>query len=265
MLTVTTGVVCSAGVGSARGGLRTNLDNYLVAEAGEVTWRDGDADHHQPTTGAGTLVAVAGGVGSRTGDLAATTAVRVLAKLHSGAYPRKPARVLSRYLTESHDRLYARSREQKQVLGASLTTVWMHGASAGWAHVGDSRLYLLRGGRMTSLTAEHTLDELSRRRGRVPEGDADAVIQRFMQGSAGLGDDARIHLEMGLDAGVEQLESGDRLLLCTRGLWESVDAPSLANVLMNVPEAQAAAVACLERAIARGARANLTAIVVRVQ
>ena len=85
-----------------------------------------------------------------------------------------------------------------------------------------------------------------------------------MWGSDGLGDDATLRLEPGLDAGTEYLEVGDRLVLCTDGLTDVVDDVSLYAVLRNVPDAQRAAVGLAERARARGSQSHVSAVVVRV-
>jgi serine/threonine protein phosphatase PrpC len=60
------------------------------------------------------------------------------------------------------------------------------------------------------------------------------------------------------------MRAGDRLLLATDGVFGFVDETSLADVLRNTPAAQSAAVACMERAVARGSNDNLTAVVVVV-
>lgn len=252
------GVACSPprGAGGAVG-----VDNYLIAEGGQLRYRGPDGEVREAVSGRGLLVGVSRGVGKQA-DVAASAAVRVLGKLYGQAWPRKPARVLTRYLAQAHDRLYGRTRAHGQLLGASLCALWAEGDLAGWVQVGDARVYLYRDGRMTQLSTDHTQANFARRNSRTPGVDAEQVAQRFIQGSSGLGDDTRLHLELGLDAGNEVLEPGDRLLLCTRGLWESVDPASLADVLANVPEPQAAAVIAMERALARGATAELTALVV---
>jgi serine/threonine protein phosphatase PrpC len=91
------------------------------------------------------------------------------------------------------------------------------------------------------------------------------LAQNFIFGSRGLGDDAELRLEAGRDSGRYRLERGDRLLLCTDGLWGAVDDVSVADVLRHTPDPQAAAVACMERAIARGSTDNITVIVARVE
>lgn len=262
----TIGLVCSVGVGKTRGGRARNEDNYLVCRDGRCTWREGEAERGEPSGGEGLLVAVCDGMGGhKDGEVAATTAARVLAKLYRPGVPRDPARALRRYILESHRRLHWRAREHGAVtMGTTLTTCWIIDGVASWAQVGDSRLYLYRDGKLHQISADHTRDEFARRDGRGKVSDGHHLAQNFIYGSRGLGDDSSLRLENGLDAGQLEVLKGDRIVICSDGLWGSVDDVSIADVLEHTPEPQAAAVACMERAIARGATDNITVMVVRV-
>lgn len=260
------GVVCSVGIGPDRGGRSENEDNYLICQGGRAVWREGDAERSKPAEGRGLLVAVADGMGGHDGgELASTVAVRVLAKLYGSGAPSDPDRALRRYVLDAHRRLYERARDRGPVtMGTTLTAAWVTGGHVHWVQVGDSRLYLFRNGRIECLTTDHTRREFAQRDGR-PEGhQPEALAQGFIFGSRGLGDDANIRVEAGIDSGRALLQRGDRLLLCTDGLWSVVDDVSIADVLRHTPDPQAAAVACLERAIARGSTDNITALVARV-
>lgn len=265
-MSCTVGVVCSTGVGYARGGRARNEDNYLVCRDGRVAWRDGNAERVEAGAGAGTLVAVCDGMGGHAdGDVAATAAVRVIAKLWRPEAPADPARALRRFVLESHRRLYERARgdQARPNMGTTLTACWVVGGVAAWAHVGDSRLYLFRDGELRQLTADHTRNEFARRDGRAETPHGHALAQSFIFGSRGLGDDAAVRLDSGRDAGTEPLRPGDVLLLCTDGLWGTLDDAEIAHVLAGHPDPHAAALAGAERAIANGATDNVTALVLR--
>jgi protein phosphatase len=150
-------------------------------------------------------------------------------------------------------------------MGTTLSVCWLLNGNAAWAQVGDSRIYLFREDRLVQLTADHTANEFARRDGlgEVPDGD-NTLAQSFIFGSRGLGDNTSLRLEPGLDSGLEPLASGDRLLICSDGLWGAVDDASMADVLRNTPDPQAASVALMERAVARGSTDNITVLVVRV-
>lgn len=266
MADVTIGVVCSIGIGEARGGRDRNEDNYLVCHRGGVEYLDGERDVRQIGGGDGALLAVADGMGGHAdGHVASTTAVRVIAKLYKPGAPRDPVKALVRYLQDAHQRLYWKARDRGPVtMGTTLSVAWIRDGFCTWAQVGDSRIYLFRDSQLKALTPEHTANEFARRDGRPQRPEGEALAQSFIYGSRGLGDNTRLRIEPGRDASTLALEKGDRLLLCSDGLSGSVDDPSIADVLRNTPEPQAAAVALMERAVTRGSTDNITVLVVRV-
>lgn len=262
----TVGVVCSVGVGAARGGRSRNEDNYLICQDNQVTYMDGDQERRAVGGGDGVLVAVCDGMGGHEdGHVASSAASRVLAKLYRPGTPKDPPRALLRYIQDAHERLYWKARAKGPVqMGTTVSVCWLLNGCAAWAHVGDSRIYLFRNDRLTQLTHDHTQNEFNRRDGRPATAEGSALAQSFIYGSRGIGDNTRLRLEPGLDTGNEPLQAGDRLLLCSDGLWGAVDDASISDALRNTPEPQAAAVALTERAIARGSTDNITVLVIRV-
>ena len=99
------------------------------------------------------------------------------------------------------------------------------GRSAYWAHVGDSRIYQLRGGRVLERTRDHSHVELLLREGLITEaagaGPSDAQLRRMLprRRPAAAGDDAQRP---------PRAEPGDVLLLCTDGLWAELDDEQIA-------------------------------------
>jgi len=260
------GLVCSVGVGPERGGRSDNEDNYLICQDGRVSYRVGDGERVERAEGVGRLLVVCDGMGGHeNGALASTVAVRVMAKLYASGRPRDPDRALHKYVLDAHRRLHERASTAGNVaMGTTLTACWVLGGHASWVQVGDSRLYLYRDGQLRCVTPDHTRREFARRDGVTEGEEAENLAQNFIFGSRGLGDDAGLRLEPGRDSGRVALQRGDRILLCTDGLWGSVDDVSIAHVLKHTPDPQAAAVACMERAIARGSTDNITVIVARV-
>jgi len=92
----------------------------------------------------------------------------------------------------------------------------VQGSSAYWAHVGDSRIYLLRGGAVVSRTRDHSHVELLLRAGRITERQAqDHPMRNYVECCIG-GDP--VLPEMSL-SGRNALQAGDVMLLCSDGLW----------------------------------------------
>ncbi len=263
-MSATVGVVCYVGLGPERGGRARNDDNYLVCDAGQVAYRDGDRERVRPVEGSGTLLAVADGMGVlRDGDVAASVAVRVMAKLYGAGHPADAERALRRYLLDAHRQLHAQIGDPPQ-LGTTLTVAWLLDGRVAWAHVGNSRLYLYRSGALRQLSVDQTRAEFARRDNTPVHGPPDALAQGFILGSRGLGADGGLRIDAGIDSGTEVLQRGDRVLLCSDGLTGAVADAFIADVLANTPDPQAAAVACAERAVARGGRDNITVLVARV-
>lgn len=263
---VTVGIVCSIGVGHERGGRKQNEDNYLVCTDGKVAFLQDEAEVVQPATGDGQLYGVFDGMGGHQhGDIASTTAARVLAKLYRPGTPNHPARALKRYIRDAHRRLYWKTREAGPVqMGTTLVAAWLLGETLHWCSVGDSRIYLYRDGTLRQLSTDHTRAEFARRDDRPIPTEPDGLAQSFLYGSRGQGDDSQIRLELGPDADSLPILVGDRILLCSDGLSGTVDDVSIADVLRNTPLSQGAAVALTERAIARGSTDNITALVISI-
>ena len=96
-----------------------------------------------------------------------------------------------------------------------------------WAHVGDSRIYLLRGGRIATRTRDHSHVELLLREGLIAESEMRGhPMRNFVE--CCLGGDLPLP-DMSVTARYK-LEPGDALLACTDGLWSGLEDEDLALV-----------------------------------
>ena len=134
-----------------------------------------------------------------------------------------------------------------------------------WAHVGDSRLYLLRGDDLVQVTRDHTRGEFAQRDGRATPREPGALCQGFLFGSRGLGDDRSIRIDPGKDTGRIPLAPGDRVLLCSDGLYGHLNVDELRHALADTPDAPAAASLLVETALDNESDDNLTALVIAVE
>lgn len=261
------GVVCSVGVGPERGGRSRNEDNYLVCRDGRVVWREGDREaRHAVAEAPGVLLAVADGMGGHEdGELASAAAVQAVSRLYTRQRPADPEQVLRGFLLDAHARIRARVAVGGPVkMGTTLTVAWVLGAEAHWVHVGDSRLYHWRAGRLTRLSRDHTRAEFAARDRRQEPKNPQYLSQNFIYGSRGLGDDAGLRIDRGIDTGTVTLQAGDRLLLCSDGLSGRVEDAWIAAALQNTPDPAACAGGLLERAIANMSDDNVTVLILRV-
>jgi PPM family protein phosphatase len=263
---VTIGVVCTTGIGPDRGGRSRNEDNYLVCRGGQIRYRKADAEEVRDSETFGVLLAIADGMGGhRDGDLASTAAVQAMSRLFKRGLPADPEEALREHVLTCHRRLRRKAAEHGPVrMGTTLTSAWVIGGQLAWTHVGDSRLYLCRDGELETLTRDHTRGEFARRDGRPVGNDQGFLAQNFIYGSRGIGDDAAIRVDPGLDSGSFPLLLGDRLLLCSDGLSAFVDEERILDVLRHRPEPQAAASMLMERASASGSDDNISVLIARI-
>ena len=103
----------------------------------------------------------------------------------------------------------------------------VQGANAYWAHIGDSRVYLLRGGRVQERTRDHSHVELLLRAGRITERQAqDHPMRNYVECCIG-GDPTLPEMSI---SGRRPLQVGDVLMLCSDGLWAGVKDEQLASL-----------------------------------
>ncbi len=263
------GVHCSRGVGPRRGGRARNEDNFLIAYRGRARFLEGGAEREVRTqNGAGLMVVVADGMGGHdNGALASAAAVQAMLKLYSRGRPRAPGHTLTQFVRNAHTRLRSRAASSGAAnMGTTLTVLWIIDNDAWWVHVGDSRLYHLRGGGLSQLTRDHVREEFARRDGRPIPDRPGALSQSFIYGSRGLGNDLDIRLDDGIDTGRVMLKPHDRFMLCSDGISGALDHDRLADTLSPRAESTPtdAAGVLARSAMEAGTTDNITAIVVQV-
>jgi len=103
----------------------------------------------------------------------------------------------------------------------------VQGANAYWAHIGDSRVYLLRGGQVQERTRDLSHVELLLRAGRITERQAqDHPMRNYVECCIG-GDPTLPEMSI---SGRRPLQAGDVLMLCSDGLWAGVKDEQLASL-----------------------------------
>ena len=140
-------------------------------------------------------------------------------------------------------------------MGTTATLLHVSGSTAFWAHVGDSRLYLLRGDRFCQITRDHSYVEDLVEQGEITEAEARIHPRRNLLTRA-----VGIETELVVDTGSFPLEAGDVLLLATDGLTKLVSDPEIVMLLRSGAADPAAEL--IRAALAAGGTDNITAIVV---
>jgi serine/threonine protein phosphatase PrpC len=126
-------------------------------------------------------------------------------------------------------------------------------------HVGDSRAYRLRRGRLEQLTRDHSLVEEMRRKGQITDAQAEDHPQRSIITRA-LGPEPEVEV----DVQTVPAAPGDLFLLCSDGLTTMVDEERIAAVLAGAGSMREAVRALVDEANGAGGRDNITALAFRL-
>ena len=208
------------------------------------------------------LLAVADGVsGEEGGELASGMAIEVTLR----AYRESPAswgpgKRLYRAAQQANIEIYDRSLVVTELRGmaTTLTAIVIDGDTLYAAHVGDSRLYLIRDGSVVQKTKDHTVVGERRRLGLMSAKSARSHPKRSVL-TRSLGRE----LIVAVDRIAFPIMGGDVLVVCSDGLYNVLDDDQiLAEVATKDPASACAAL--VERSNARGTPDNLTVAVVQV-
>jgi protein phosphatase len=144
-------------------------------------------------------------------------------------------------------------------MGTTMTLACSLGPSLIIGHVGDSRAYLLRDGRMCQLTRDHTVVQSLVDAGQLTPGQAEHhPLRHVLTASLGGGVDSCEG-----DFQRAGLADGDQLLLCTDGLTSMVDAGAIMGVLRGAASAGEACQALVAAALDNGGQDNVTVALAR--
>ena len=205
------------------------------------------------------LFAVADGMGGHAaGEVASEIAVRVLSELA----PEHPdVEALGRAIEEANRAVIQAAREGRgrQGMGTTMTAAMLEGERLVIAQVGDSRAYLLHQGKLQQLTRDHSLMADMIEAGQLTPEEARTHPQRSVITRA-LGSDAHLHP----DIYEINVETGDRLRICSDGLSGMIFDDQIENTLRRVQDPQRCASQLVNEAIAAGGHDNVTVIVADV-
>jgi protein phosphatase len=208
------------------------------------------------------LVAVADGVsGEEGGEVASQTAVEVTLRAYRDS-PASwgPAKRLFRAAQDANIEIHDRALVVPELrrMSTTLTAVAVDGSTAHAVHVGDSRLYLIRDGRLLQKTKDHTVAARRRRMGVVS-----AERMKDHPGRSTLTRSLGRELIAAIDRITFQVAGGDVLLLCSDGLYNVLDDDEILRGAL-AGETEAACTQLVEAANAGGAPDNVTVGVIRV-
>ena len=198
---------------------------------------------------AASMVAVADGMGGHQGgEVASATAIETLSTSVGG---QTSVEALMEAVQAANRAVLEHSNRSPELRGMGPTLCAVN--------VGDSRVYLLRGDEYAQISEDHSFVEALVRDGRLTREQADVHPQRNVLTRA-LGVDPHVDV----DGWMVTVETGDRFLLCSDGLFNEVTDEAVATMLRAHDDPQAAADALVDAANAGGGRDNVTCVVLDV-
>ncbi len=236
-------------VGVRRSHNQDDLAVHLAADEGQWEQR-------------GHLFMVADGMGAHAvGEKASEQAASVVPHIYHKHTREGPATALRKAFVEANASIHACGQQNRefQGMGTTSTALLLRPEGAWVAHVGDSRIYRVRDGRIEQLTYDHSLVwEYARIKKIDPSQVVDIpanVIHRC------LGPEPLVQVDV---EGPHPVQPGDAYLLCSDGLSGQVSDAEMGAVVTALPPAEACRF-LVDLANLRGGPDNITVIVVRVQ
>jgi protein phosphatase len=211
----------------------------------------------------GILLVVADGMGGHSaGEVASGLAVDAVHRLYFEGEGDAPASLLDAFLGANRRILEeVERRPQTRGMGTTCTALVIRGNEAHWAHVGDSRLYLVRAGRAYQLTQDHSAVALLVAAGEISREEARHHGEKNVLVRA-LG----TRPDVVIDAGQPPLEivAGDRFLLTSDGLHDQLTDDELGTTVATGDPAVVCA-ALVAAARSRGGPDNITVALAEVR
>jgi PPM family protein phosphatase len=238
------------------------FDVALLSHPGTARTNNEDAcgrHHEEPHR---ILVVVADGLGGYEGGEEAS---RLAVEVTIEAFRESPvawgsAKRLARAVQQANIAIHDRAMIVTELrhMRSTVTAIVVEGRELYVAHVGDCRLYLVRGASLLQLTKDHTVAAGRARLGLVRDDQVVAHPDRSTLTRC-LGEG----LIVAIDRIARALQGGDLLLICSDGLYTALDEPTL-HELATTGSAEEACRALIDRANAGGAPDNVTAAVLRM-
>lgn len=158
---------------------------------------------------------------------------------------------LAKAVEESNRQIFLKGSQNKNLfgMGTTISLVYFLNQKAYWAHVGDSRIYILRKGNLKQITKDHTLAS-------AKEGKRNHILTRAL----GVQENVKV------DTGVTPLFPKDRLLLCSDGLYNALKDEKIASLLdTSKPISEELVQKMVEKANELDGSDNITAILMQIE
>jgi len=198
--------------------------------------------------------------GAQAGEVASKTSIDSF----QGELPEgPPERVLKQTIEGANRAIHRLARTDPNLTGMGTTTTAAildpEAEEVAIGHVGDSRAYRLRRGKLERLTRDHSLVEEMRRKGQLTEAQAEDHPQRSIITRA-LGPEPEVEV----DLQTVPAQAGDVFLICSDGLTSMLDDEHIERLLARATSMRSAVRALIDEANRAGGRDNISVITFKV-
>lgn len=247
-----------------------HLLHGATSDVGLVRRHNEDRFHADPSTG---LFIICDGMGGhRAGEVASSRAIEIIPR-HLKQANEDPGLPLigmtRRELSPATNRLASAIRLANHTvhhdaalcpdyngMGTTVVAIWLVGSVLSIAHVGDSRLYLIRNHMLHALTADHSLVQAQVQSGLLNADDAEQVPHRHVLTRA-----VGVHATVDVELGELPILNEDILLLCSDGLTAGVPASTILRTVYESRDPQTVTDRLTALSNAAGGADNTTVIV----
>jgi protein phosphatase len=224
------------------------------------TGRQRNANEDSLFTRAPVFVVADGMGGAQAGEVASKAAAESFDRELPAA---PPERVLRETIEAANRTIHDHARKDPDLTGMGTTItaaiVDLEAEEVAIGHVGDSRAYRFRDGKLERLTRDHSLVEEMRRKGQLTEAQAEDHPQRSIITRA-LGPEPEVEV----DVQTTPAQPGDVFLICSDGLTTMLGDDQIARLLSRASSMPAAVRALVDEANRAGGRDNITVVAFRI-
>ena len=252
-------------------GLTDNIRFYAATDVGRL--RDHNEDNYLVDKKLSLFVVADGMGGHAAGEVASALAVRIIheeLKKEAGAIEEAAPHIrgtkqilviLEHAVQKACARIHeeAKADVNKRGMGTTLSALLIAGSHGFIAHVGDSRIYLLRDGRIQQVTEDHTVYNELVKRGKLTKDQIEKVAQKNAITRA-----VGVYERVEVDTLFIEVLPGDQFLLASDGLHGYIAHTAELEPYFDEENGQTAADGLIELANKKGGKDNITAVLVRL-
>lgn len=168
--------------------------------------------------------------------------------------------LLQSAITTANSYVYERAQAEPEYhgMGTTVVAVIVLKSIAVIAHVGDSRAYLLKGDSISQLTKDHSLVQLMIDNGKITPEEAETHPDKnIITRAVGVVNFVDVEFD------VSDLNSGEKLLVCTDGLSGSVSDEEMINIVNEYSDSSAEKL--VEKALQNGSKDNVTVVLMNAE